>query len=68
MGSELIEAAQEALCRWDEAVPHIDGAIMMATIHHCPYAGPNVGEAMEGLRAALAAARACGLTVQSDDR
>lgn len=51
--TDLLEAAREALRRWDEAVPHIEGAIVMATIHHCPYKGPNVDEAMDRLRVAL---------------
>lgn len=64
MVEELIAAAEEALRRWDEAAPHIDGATTMATIHGCPYRGPNVGEAMDALRDALAAAKAFGLVVE----
>ncbi len=37
----------------DAAMPHIDGAIQIATIHHCAYGGPQFGTELEAMRAAL---------------
>lgn len=50
----VIETAAKRLIElWDQALPHIDSAIVISTVHSCPYAGPNVGEAVEALRTAI---------------
>lgn len=50
----VIETAAKRLIElWDQALPHIDSAIVISTLHSFPYAGPNVGETVEALRAAI---------------
>lgn len=55
---ELLEVARTAralLGKLKEALPAIDSAITIATVHHCPYGGPAFGEDVDALEAAFAA-------------
>lgn len=51
---EELEAAGKALVEaLDEALPAIDNAIKLETIHGRPYTGRQIGEELEALRATL---------------
>lgn len=53
MADPIRIAAQALLAKLDEAMPQIEAAITISTIHHCPYTGPSLSPEMEALRVAL---------------
>lgn len=57
---ELREAGSALVDKLDEARPHINNAIVIATIHLCPYAGPDCGAELDAFREALTKANPKG--------
>ena len=51
--ARLREASAALIADLREAMPHIDNAIHIAAIHHCPYKGKSLQPAMNALAAAL---------------
>lgn len=50
---ELEQAARALVAKLDECDRHITNAFMMETVRGRPYSGPQYGEELKALRAAL---------------
>ena len=53
LDAAVIERAMALCDALDEALPHISDAIVIATMHHCPYTGPTVDGQLAALKEAL---------------
>lgn len=51
----LVEALDSFLAKLDEAIPHIDGMCAQMANRSMPYQGPQFGEELAALKAALSA-------------
>jgi hypothetical protein len=50
----VVKAARALRAKLEECQPYIDSAIMIATMNHCPWEGPNYGADLDALDTALA--------------
>jgi len=51
----VVEAAKAFMLKWPDAEKAINGAIVIATVHSCPYVGPSLEDELYALRRALSA-------------
>jgi hypothetical protein len=53
MDNELKAIVIRFLKKWDIVRPHIDNAVQIATIHHCPWNGPTIAAELDELKQAV---------------
>lgn len=51
----VVTAAKAFMLKWPDAEKAINGAIVIATVHSCPYVGPSLEDELHALRRALSA-------------